>query len=609
MSTHIRTALAAAAAATVALVLAGLPSARSADGPGATLVSGPDMHRDRIRPGVASLSGGRVLVFGGHGGGNFAALNTAEIWTEAGGWNELTMNAPRDTAAIAELADGRFLLAGGSYDLGTPGLASAEIFDPATETFVPIASMRVARAGCAAATLTSGKVLVVGGWYNDTAAGWGDVWDPSTGEWTMTEPLVTPRAYPIVVPCDDGTAMVFSGMSPYGSSAYRLAEVYDPATNTFTALDPGVMAADGLIPEIFDFTSPIGDRRMADGRYLFVAGIETSPTGDAALFTFDPATKTFAALTGGGVLPGGVAWFGPLVDGAGDTAYVPVVDHLVTGDFGWAAVDLVTGQTNVPESYVPLPNDQYMSYSGRTVLADGRLFIAGGYHRRVMTNYAGSMSLLFATPDAGTVITAPAVPEDVAVAPDGGTTAVVTWTHDPPAAEGFLVERRQLPSGTWTAIPGHGPDVRMLTDTGLVRGAAYEYHICAFNAAGSSEWTPAVGVTMPGGHCTASKVLRFGTIRAGQTRVRSVLVRNTSRSQALTVRVTGVTGPFWEGAGPGLTAPWTTIPKRRSARISVTFGPELPGVARGVLTLESSDAKHPATTVRLLGRAKKAVIR
>ena len=81
----------------------------------------------------------------------------------------------RSTGAPAEkralhtatlLPDGRVLVVGGLTirdPEGYVGLASAEVWDPATETFSPTGSLSVARAWHTATALPDGRVLVVGG--------------------------------------------------------------------------------------------------------------------------------------------------------------------------------------------------------------------------------------------------------------------------------------------------------------------------------------------------------------------------------------------------------------------------------------------------------------
>lgn len=79
----------------------------------------------------------RVVLFGGKAGDAGVPLNSAAIFDprRAGFTSGSTklMNAARIYGAVAQMADGRFLLAGG-YS-GSENLTTAEIFDPATGYF------------------------------------------------------------------------------------------------------------------------------------------------------------------------------------------------------------------------------------------------------------------------------------------------------------------------------------------------------------------------------------------------------------------------------------------------------------------------------------------
>jgi LysM repeat protein len=86
-----------------------------------------------------------------------------------------TMAIGNYSATAIRLADGRVLVVGGVYqDFAPPKtymtklLASAELFDPATGRFVPTGSMSTARIGAMAVLLKDGRVLVAGGDASDS---------------------------------------------------------------------------------------------------------------------------------------------------------------------------------------------------------------------------------------------------------------------------------------------------------------------------------------------------------------------------------------------------------------------------------------------------------
>jgi hypothetical protein len=63
--------------------------------------------------------------------------------------------------AAALLSDGRVLVVGGSISVAP--IAAAELYDPATASFSPTGSMSVGRSGPIATRLADGRVLVAGG--------------------------------------------------------------------------------------------------------------------------------------------------------------------------------------------------------------------------------------------------------------------------------------------------------------------------------------------------------------------------------------------------------------------------------------------------------------
>lgn len=108
------------------------------------------------------LSTGKVLLVGG------AASAVAELYDPALGTfaaatgNLTTVRAFGHTATL--LPTGQVLIAGGKGS-GSPAplLSADELYDPATGLFAPTGSLTVGREGHTATALTTGKVLLVGG--------------------------------------------------------------------------------------------------------------------------------------------------------------------------------------------------------------------------------------------------------------------------------------------------------------------------------------------------------------------------------------------------------------------------------------------------------------
>ena len=109
--------------------------------------------------------------------------------------------------AAAVLQDGRVLIVGGVGLLtGTP--AKPELFDPRTDTLTPPAgSFAEEGRPPTATTLRDGTVLVVG------AAPTAQRFDPSSGTFRPTEPMIDPRYFHTATLLADGRVLVAGGHS------------------------------------------------------------------------------------------------------------------------------------------------------------------------------------------------------------------------------------------------------------------------------------------------------------------------------------------------------------------------------------------------------------
>lgn len=111
------------------------------------------------------LFNGEVLVTGGQNGTGY--LSIAELYNSATGRWSLTggMTAARSGHSAVLLPNGEVLVAGGvNANLSPCGtLASAELFSPATGTWIPTGSMTSGRYDFVLTLLPNGEVLAAGG--------------------------------------------------------------------------------------------------------------------------------------------------------------------------------------------------------------------------------------------------------------------------------------------------------------------------------------------------------------------------------------------------------------------------------------------------------------
>ena len=376
----------------------------SAQYAGAAFTPGPNMTEPKMLHYIATLSDGRVAVFGGHTTG-FVASGTANFYSPVNKtFTSQNMIYTHDYNAFVRLADGRFLLAGGAADLGVaPGYKTAEIFNPLTGVFTATGNMNHGRLNCLGARLTSGKALIVGGWYDAISTTYAEVFDPTTEIFTNTSALNTPRSHPLVLPASDGTAVVCGGRGAYGNPDYQQIEKYDPSTNAFTVVRETLFdGEEGWYTQGTAYQRAIDDQIMPDGRYLLLAYKPGATETEYTLFTFDPSDGSIAKFATSPALPGSLtlSYIAPVVDNAKSRAYLlaqtPFTELPV--NIKLLSVNLTTGALTVPTGTHDFPDNNYTGYSAHTLLANGQLFITGGYSPDGGTNFSPIANTLFAAP-------------------------------------------------------------------------------------------------------------------------------------------------------------------------------------------------------------------
>lgn len=200
------------------------------------------MTTGRCTPAFSLLADGRVLVAGGNQPSGFPT-DTAEIYDPETGTFSATgsmASARRGNLPAVLLEDGRVLVSGGENAAGS--LATAELFDPESGTFSPAAnSMTDPRTDGMAVRLGDGKVLVAGGVniVGGSTAAWlasADLFDPASDTFTQTGSLADPKVFATITRLDDGRVLVAGGGTDSGSGySTSTTEIYDPEAGTFSA--------------------------------------------------------------------------------------------------------------------------------------------------------------------------------------------------------------------------------------------------------------------------------------------------------------------------------------------------------------------------------------
>jgi WD40 repeat protein len=206
-----------------------------------------DMYYD-VPYTATTLRDGRVLIVGGvhwqvNAEANDTFLRSAELYDPTTGKFSATgsMTIAREHHTATLLPDGRVLIVGGDRDMRSLNyLASAEIYDPATGKFSATGSMSTPRSLHTATLLPDGRVLIAGG-ENAKSGGLAsaELYDPTTGKFSATGSMVTGRSVHVASLLKNGLVLIAAGNDDGNpSNPLRSAELYDPATGTFSGTAP-----------------------------------------------------------------------------------------------------------------------------------------------------------------------------------------------------------------------------------------------------------------------------------------------------------------------------------------------------------------------------------
>lgn len=278
------------------------------------------------------LPNGEILIAGGSSDGTATnALQTAELYnpitgtfTLAGSGSSNAMTAVRFGATATLLTNGQVLIAGGQQTSGS-SQATAELYNPATDSFTATGSLGTARYDAAAVLLGNGSVLIAGGTGAAGPLNSAELYTSGSFAPAGTGTMTASRTGATATLLLSGNVLIAGGSSD-GATALNSAELYNAGSATFTAsnstlntarfngsatLLPNGMAllvggATSQVTELYDPDSdrfdPTGSLNNADQASLtatllnkdnvLITGLTSggSPVADAELYapTFDP---------------------------------------------------------------------------------------------------------------------------------------------------------------------------------------------------------------------------------------------------------------------------------------------------------------------------------
>jgi hypothetical protein len=204
------------------------------------------------------LKNGKVLVVGGSAadGVHLGSTSSAELYDpKTNTWYAAAnMRTPRSFHTATLLPDGRVLVVGGLQaftDVTGRVLASVEVYDPATDAWSPGPPLAAARAKHDAILLANHDVLVLGGTQSvgnlDKEASrslrTAELFDPATDTWSTTASMQDARILPTAMLLPDDRVLVVGDEA----SNELTAEVFDYTSGRWSSIAaPGFPRADAV---------------------------------------------------------------------------------------------------------------------------------------------------------------------------------------------------------------------------------------------------------------------------------------------------------------------------------------------------------------------------
>lgn len=174
---------------------------------------------------MVSLRGGTVLAVGTSTGNSDPTPDAHRYDPVAGTWTDVQGLAQSGYSLVAT-PDGGALAVGGSDGgelWGGTGALTSRVhrFDPATGTWIQVASMATPRWEPQVVVLADGRVLVAGGSTGDVPTGQAlrstELYDPASDRWVPGADLIEPRYGGHALALSDGSVLILGGSKDFNT--------------------------------------------------------------------------------------------------------------------------------------------------------------------------------------------------------------------------------------------------------------------------------------------------------------------------------------------------------------------------------------------------------
>ncbi len=218
-------------------------------------------------------------------------------WSSTG-----SMTSARQDFTATMMSTGKILAVGGrSSSTSTTGLATAEVFDPATSTWAATASLTgttpgrylhtAVQLGSTSSSTTTGRVFVAGGTNGGASLNTAQLYSPSAGTWLAATNLNVARHGATATLLSNGNVLLAGGLS--GTTVQNTAAVYNPSSGG------GAYTATGTMPQAVKFHTAtllkVSGNSTLNNKVLVVGG--NSGTASVTNVQLFDGMSTWSSLT------------------------------------------------------------------------------------------------------------------------------------------------------------------------------------------------------------------------------------------------------------------------------------------------------------------------